>query len=259
MSLISHQKPNWNKLYQTHANKHFIEADPIQLAYQYSDPRDQEFISFLTCLFAYGGRPLIIKTVSQILEPFGKQPLDKLLASSEKDWQKWLAGFYYRFNTLPDLLFILSALKSTYRKYDSLEAAWQKHAVKNDTKASLSAFQNFIMSESQLVLPDTYGMQFILAEPMKGSAAKRLNMFLRWVVRDDEVDLGLWKNALTPADLIIPLDTHVARQSRKYRITKRASNDWKTAEEITAYFRKIDASDPVRFDLAMMGLGTTKT
>lgn len=254
---------NWDELYTQYATKAFIENDPIQLPWRYkhSSQAEQEFVSFLVCMFAYGGRSKIIETTSNILDTLGPNPLETLLNSTPKQWQKerWFWGFYYRFNTRPDLLFLLSALQASFQKYGTLENLWLKTAAKNNYQESLSFFQKGIIELATLPMPASYGMQFMLAEPQKGSAAKRLNMFMRWVVRADAVDLGLWKKSVSPSDLRIPLDTHISRLSRLHGLTTRKSNDWKTVEEITNYLRKLCPDDPIRYDLAMMGLGTEKT
>ena len=147
-------------------------------------------------------------------------------------------------------------MQNTFKKHKTLEDLWLKTAVKNNYQESLSRFQKGIIEHADMPMPNTYGMQFMLAEPQKGSAAKRLNMFMRWVVREDAVDLGLWKKSVSPKDLRIPLDTHISRLSRVHGLTTRKSNDWKTVEEITHYLRKLCPDDPIRYDLAMMGLGT---
>jgi uncharacterized protein (TIGR02757 family) len=256
------EKPDWDDLYQRYATAKFIDSDPIQLAWQYqtSSQAERELVSFLVCMFAYGGRGKIIDTMGGVLQALGPSPLETLHATPESQWvsKKLGHGFYYRFNTRHDLLFLLSGLKQALAQDGTLEKTWQRAYQKTNPsfKNTLSRFQQRILQAASLPAPKTYGMQFLFAEPAKNSAAKRLNMFLRWVVRDDAVDQGLWKKALSPSELMIPLDTHVSRLSREHGLTERKSNDWKTAEEITNYFRAVCPEDPIKYDLALMGLGT---
>lgn len=253
-------KPFWDELYQHHATRDFIANDPISIPYRFintDDPRDAEFISFLVAMFAYGQRGKIIETMGRVVAYFENSPVEILLNSDVKKWQKAFKQFYYRFNVQDDLLFILSALQQTYKKTGSLKSLWQSTATEKIYPLRLQAFQDKLMQSSIVSYPDTYGMQFLLAQPAKGSAAKRLNMFLRWMIRNDEIDLGLWQDDVDLSNLRMPLDTHVGRLAREHKITSRASNNWQTVEEITSYFKRLNALDPVRYDIAMMGLGTS--
>ena len=252
-------KPFWDALYEKHATSDFISADPICLPYRFThldDKRNVEFVSFLVTLFAYGQRQKIIGTMGNIIDYFGPHPIE-ILSTTEKEWKKAFKNYYYRFNTLPDLLFILSALQGSYKTHPSLQALWNSTYNNKIYAERIQTFQDNIMDHATIVYPNTYGMRFLLAQPAKGSAAKRLNMFLRWVIRKDAVDLGLWENEEDLASLKSPLDTHVGRQARCHKITNRLSDDWKTVEEITQYFQKLHPTDPARYDIAMMGLGTT--
>lgn len=254
--------PNWQALAKQAISPDFIASDPISFPHRYrhsGDPRDAELAGFVAALFSYGRRELILQTVDRILSPLGDNPVKTLESARFSTLKKQNKGFCYRFNTAPDVVFLLARLAELYREHDSLEAAWQGIFKLNMPLAQqISTFRLLLLDSPTLEVPDTYGMRFLLADPAKNSAAKRFNMFLRWMVRNDCVDLGLWQNSLTPAQLVFPLDTHVATQARKYGLTQRNSNDWKTAEDITAYFRAIDPSDPVKFDFALFRLGLEK-
>jgi uncharacterized protein (TIGR02757 family) len=160
-----------------------------------------------------------------------------------------------RFNKAPDLIFLIHCLQAAYRCYGSLEAMFSVHR-KKDLKASISAFIHALMAGHE---PATYGQKFMLAHPQGGGPCKRINMFLRWVVRQDKdlpenrVDLGLWKTALSPAELMIPLDTHIHQMGRKFRFSLRQTASWEMAEDITNHLRRFCPEDPVKYDFALMG------
>lgn len=257
------QKAYWDSLYEQYATPEFVQADPIQIVYcfvdQGSNVEELEFLSFLVSQFAYGGRGLIVKTMMDVVSKLGSNPLEALLTENPKVWQKRYKPFYYRFNTSNDIVFFLTLLQTVYRQFGSLEKLWLRTASpKNDFKENLIAFQHGMLDLAQWPKNPSYGLKFLFPSVESGSAAKRLNMFLRWVVRDDSVDLGLWQNSLEPKHLMIPLDTHVSRQARLFGMTQRKTDNWQTAQEITDYFKQFDSDDPIKYDLAMMGLGTIK-
>ncbi len=256
--------PDWDALAEQFCQAEFIADDPISLPHAFGhlpDWRNVECMAFLAALFSYGRRDKIRQTLHQIAAPLGENPVEAVMDFSKKEWQRCFKGFYYRFNTAEDLVFLLTRLGEIYRSDDtSLKGLWCRTT---DQKTSLAekihAFRQAFLTDGLSPAPETYGMKFLMADPLQNSAAKRFNMFLRWMVRHDAVDFGLWADILSPSELIFPLDTHVATIARQYRITRRKSNDWKTAEEITGYFRKRCPSDPVRYDFALFGLGVTKS
>jgi uncharacterized protein (TIGR02757 family) len=251
--------PDWDALAKQYATPDFITRDPISFPHAYrhlDDWRHAECIAFLSALFSYGRREKILETLNQLFSPMEERPIDWLLKTSTPQIRRQFKGFYYRFNTEEDFVFLLLRLKQVYQEYDSLKSLWSKVQEEHgELRHAIHGFRERFLYEGELSPPETYGMKFLFADPLQNSAAKRFNMFLRWMSRCDQVDLGLWKEVVSPANLIIPLDTHVAAMARKYRITRRKSNDWKTAEEITHYFRKRCPSDPARYDFALFGLG----
>lgn len=252
-------KPNWDALAEQFNAADFIPHDPISLPHRFltsPDWRDAECVAFIAALFSYGRRDKILETLHRMITPLEKSPVSALLERSPRELTSQTRGFYYRFNVQSDLVFLLCRLGEVYRSQGSLKALWQEsYGETADLKTAISQFRQAFLYGGHIQPAETYGLKFLFADPLQGSAAKRFNMFLRWVVRHDAVDLGLWADIMQPSALIFPLDTHVAAMARKYGITHRQSNDWKTAEEITAYFRRRCPTDPVRYDFALFGLG----
>jgi uncharacterized protein (TIGR02757 family) len=257
-----HQKPDWEALVEQYAKPSFIARDPISFPHAYhhhSDWRNAECAAFLAALFSYGRREKILETLNGILTPLGSDPVGTLTRLSSKQLKQQVKGFYYRFNTADDLQFLLGRLQEIYADGGSLKDLWGlAHSETGDLKQRIHGFRQAFLHEGEIKPLDSYGMKFLMADPLQNSAAKRFNMFLRWMVRKDAVDLGLWQDVMSPAELMIPLDTHVATMARRFRITERKSNDWRTVEEITQYFRKRCPSDPVRYDFALFGLGISE-
>lgn len=262
MSVTKARKLDWDEWVAGFNSPAFIAQDPISIAHRYKDHpdwRNCECAAFLAALFSYGRRDKILGTLSQIVDQFGAEPVTYLTESTAKQRKKAFKSFYYRFNRADDLIFLLDRLAEIYREGPGtghLKSLWQASGQESaDLKEQIHRFRHRFLWEGRTFAPDTYGIKFLFADPAQNSAAKRFNMFLRWMVRHDEVDLGLWADVTSPRQLMIPLDTHVAKTARKFRITERQSNDWKTVEEITAYFRKLCPEDPVRYDFALFGLG----
>lgn len=256
--------PNWDELVTRYGGPGFIPHDPISFPHRYrqsSDWRDIECAAFIAAHFSYGRREAILQTLAGIFERLGPEPVFTLVTTSPKDLVSRFKGFYYRFNTADDLIFLLQRLGEIYQNdtQASLKTLWREiHQQTSDVRQSIHRFRHALLAEGNVLAPQTYGMKFLFADPMQNSAAKRFNMFLRWMVRADEVDFGLWADVMSPAQLMMPLDTHVAATARAYGITQRKSNDWQTAEEITRYFRRLYPEDPVRYDFALFGLGIQK-
>lgn len=252
-------QPDWDNLVARYAQPEFIALDPISFPHRYRlhpDWRNVECAAFLAALLSYGRREAILKTLAQVFDRLGESPVAVLLAMSPQAIQKQFAGFYYRFNTAQDICFVLTRLAEIYQNGGSLKNVWERVCKQEDTmQGRIHGFRKAFLTQGRVLPPNTYGMTFLFADPMQHSAAKRFNMFLRWMIRCDAVDLGLWQDVTDPCELMMPLDTHVAATVRKYQITKRKSNDWKTVEEITAYFRQLCPADPVRYDFALFGLG----
>lgn len=251
--------PDWQALASQYCTEDFIAKDPISFAHRFlesSDSRNVECVAFLSALLSYGRRPSIQQAISGLILPLGENPVLALCEASPQDLKRWTQGWYYRFNTASDAQFVLDRLKSIYEAEGSLKALWAK-AYQDATSLpeAISGFRTAFLNEGPKAPEMSHGMSFWFADPAKKSAAKRFAMFLRWMVRKDAVDLGLWQDVTPASALVIPLDTHVAKMARQYGITARNANDWQTVEEITGYFRALDPTDPARFDFALFGLG----
>jgi uncharacterized protein (TIGR02757 family) len=242
----------------------FIAGDPIQFPHRFREqPRDAELVAWLAALFSYGQRQVFIPLLERMLRPLGPQPCEFLMNARLSELQRVVPDFRYRFNTHHDYLAVLITLQSIYQTHTSLERLMQSvHQPKTQTYAQqLQAFMNAVSPATETLPPGhgSNGLRFLLPWPKRGGSCKRLHMFLRWVVRppDDGVDLGLWRHALKPSQLLIPLDVHVAKAARALGYTQRNANDWKTVEAITAALRQRDPNDPVRFDRELFEWGQT--
>ena len=236
----------------------FIEKDPISIPHLYTKQQDIEIAAFFAAIFAWGNRTTIIQKSKELLERMDNAPFEYCTQHQAKDLKK-LLGFAHRTFNDRDLLYCIAFFKHHYAKQKSLETAFfmdQDSGKKVKTVAAgLVNFKNYFFS-----LEDApYRTKKHIASPENGSTCKRLNMFLRWMVRKDQhgVDFGLWKT-ISPADLIIPIDVHVARVSKSLGLISRPQIDWLTALELTEYCRTLDARDPAKYDFALFSLGVTE-
>ncbi len=226
-------------------NKDFIKNDPIQFPHRYTTKEDVEISAFIASLFAFGRREQFIKKLN-FLFGLTQTPFELI-----KDFKKFnLGDFIYRFIKSEDLTELLKILNKLYiEDKSSLEELFSS---KDKFNTAISYFY------SNCNFPSSRGFCFMFAKPCNNSALKRINMFLRWMARTNSpVDFGIWKN-IKPSELIIPLDTHVARISRKFNLLKRKQNDFKSALELTQKLKEFDEKDPVKYDFALFGLGIDK-
>ena len=236
----------------------FIEKDPISIPHLFTKQQDIEIAAFFAAIFAWGNRTTIIQKSKELLERMDNAPFEFCIQHQAKDLKK-LGGFAHRTFKDTDLLYCIAFFKHHYTTQKSLETAFfidQQSGKKIKTvEAGLVHFKNYFFSLEDA--PDRTKKH--IASPENGSTCKRLNMFLRWMVRKDQhgVDFGLWK-AISPAELIIPIDVHVARVSRAFGLISRPQIDWLTALELTDYCRTLDARDPVKYDFALFSLGVTE-
>lgn len=236
-------------------NIEFIEKDPICIPHQFKKQQDIEIAAFFAAIFAWGNRTTIINKSNELMERMDHAPYDFCVQHTPKELKKVL-GFVHRTFNDTDALYCIEFFKHHYSRHQSLETAFFENQTTKKkittVSSALSHFQSYFMS-----LEDApKRTQKHVSSPVSGSTCKRLNMFLRWMVRKDQqgVDFGIWK-AIQPADLIIPIDVHVARVSRSLGIIKRPQTDWQTALELTEYCRTLDAKDPVKYDFALFSLG----
>ena len=233
----------------------FIEKDPICIPHQFKKQQDIEIAAFFAAIFAWGNRTTIINKSNELLERMDHAPYDFCIHHQPKDLKKLLDFVHRTFNDT-DALYCVEFFKHHYSKNETLETAFFEnqftHKKIHNVQSALANFQSYFMS-----LEDApRRTQKHVSSPASGSTCKRLNMFLRWMVRKDKqgVDFGLW-NSIKPADLIIPIDVHVARVSRALGILKRPQTDWLAAMELTEYCRTLDPKDPVKYDFALFSLG----
>jgi len=231
----------------------FIENDPVSIPHRFSKRQDIEIMGFWAAMLAWGQRPTIINKASELIELMDGAPHDFILHHQESDRERFLAFKHRTFQPV-DTLYFLEFFQWYYRRHDTLETAFTRHLAPNDetTEAALSGFHEFFFS-----LPEApRRTRKHVATPMRGSTCKRLNMFLRWMVRRDDqgVDFGLWLG-LQPRQLLMPLDLHVDRVARKLGLLQRRQTDWRAVQELTAQLRRFDPTDPVKYDFALFGLG----
>lgn len=229
----------------------FIHNDPIAIPHLFTSTTDIEISGFLTAVISWGRREMIARAGKELMRRMDFEPFAFVMDSSEKEISS-LNGFVYRtFNSLDAQTFIL-ALRNIYQSYGTLEKAFLNDAENFPSMDFLlSRFKERFFSIEHLQRSRKH-----LPDPLRNSAAKRINMFLRWMVRADNkgVDFGIWKN-FTAKHLIMPLDLHSARVARKLGILWRKQNDWKAAIELTENLRRFDQLDPVKYDFALFGLG----
>jgi len=228
----------------------FITSDPVQIPHQFTRKEDIEISGFLTATISWGNRKSILKNANSLMQLLENSPYDFVLNHSEKDLEN-LSGFVHRTFNATDLTYFIRSLKNIYRQHSGLESVFSIYSNKDGLQSAIHEFKKIFFE-----LPHEVRTQKHVSDPLKNSAAKRINMFLRWMVREDKgnVDFGIWKN-ISPAQLSCPLDVHSGNVARKLGLLKRKQNDAKALAELDASLRKLDASDPVKYDYALFGLG----
>lgn len=228
----------------------FIESDPIQIPHQFTSKEDIEISGFLASVIAWGNRKMIIKNAQKMMEFMGNTPYDFVMSHTENDLEI-LESFVHRTFNGQDFIGFIKGLQHIYTNYNGLEAVFTKHTENNSTQNAIVAFKTIFFEASHLQRTEKH-----LPNPSIGSAAKRINMFLRWMVRNDNrnVDFGLWKSIPTSA-LSCPLDVHSGNVARKLGLLTRKQNDAKALTELDTNLRQLDPNDPVKYDFALFGLG----
>lgn len=228
----------------------FIDSDPIQIPHRYSQKEDIEIAGFLAATIAWGNRKMIIQNADKMMQLMGNSPYDFVMSFSDDDLDK-MQGFVHRTFNSDDLQFFMKALRNIYQQHGGLEKVFAQHQTSTSMQEAISAFKKVFFEIDHL--PRT--MKHI-SDPMKNSAAKRLNMMLRWFVRRDPqgVDLGIW-TTIPGAILSCPLDVHSGNVARKLGLLTRKQNDAKALKELDDALRSMDPNDPVKYDFALFGLG----
>ncbi len=240
--------------YLQYNNPSFIECDPISIPHRFISNTDREVAGFLTAAIAWGRRDLILRSSRLLIEAMDNSPYEFIISAGPDDLER-LSGFVHRTFNGSDCIFFMRGLKEIYCRFDSME-----DIILEGMKETGSLREGLSYLREQFYsLPHQTRSEKHFADVMKGSAGKRLNMFLRWMVRNDNkgVDFGIWKR-ISPSMLFIPLDLHSGNTARRLGILSRKLNDWKAVEELTSVLREFDPSDPVKYDFALFGVGVNE-
>lgn len=231
-------------------NPRFIKSDPIQVPHSFTKKEDIEIAGFLTAIISWGNRKSIINNASRMMKLLGDSPYDFVVNHNEKHLGK-IDGFVHRTFNSTDLMVFITALKSIYLNHDGLEGIFAKYKTEDSLQPAIHNFKSVFFSNPHLQRTRKH-----LPDPYKGSAAKKINMFLRWMIRKDNkgVDFGIW-NSISPSILSCPLDVHTSTIARKLGLLERKQNDAKTVYELDTILRKFDKYDPVKYDYALFGIG----
>ena len=250
-----------------------IEPDPLQLVLRYDDPLDQEVAGLVAAAFAYGRADIIVANIGAVLARMRPSPYRYLVSFDRDEAMRRFAGFAHRFHKTPELVAFLERIAGAIRAHGSLGALFRECYDERDADvgpslarfvASLRGVQQAAPNEPRRAArpsrslaharDDGAALQYLLTSPSDGSACKRMNLFLRWMVRRTSPDLGLW-TFVDPAKLVVPLDTHVHRIATFLGLNGRKTADWKAARALTDRLARFDAADPVRYDFALCRLG----
>jgi uncharacterized protein (TIGR02757 family) len=249
-------KKTLDRFYKEYNFKERLKHDPIEIPHRYSNSEDIEIAGFIASCFAYGKVGLFKPVIEEILTPAGKHPSRMLKKFTLKNDAEYFKGISYRFNKEKDILCFIYLLSETVNKWGSLKKLFYHHyeSGHEDIRIALNGFVDHFHAINtspvygRNIKPS--GLKQLFPTPVNGSACKRMNLFLRWMVRRKDIDFGIW-DKVPASKLIIPLDTHIARISRCLGFTERKSSDWKTAKEITEALKQFDESDPLKYDFAL--------
>lgn len=231
-------------------NQDFIESDPVQIPHLFTRKEDIEIAGFLSATIAWGNRKMIIKNSYRMMNLMGNSPYDFVMSHRENDLER-LESFVHRTFNGQDFASFIRSLQHIYKNHNGLEGVFTKHQETNSMQKSIHEFKKIFFEIDHLTRTQKH-----ISDPLNNSAAKRINMYLRWMVRQDTkgVDLGIWKN-ISPAKLSCPLDVHSGNVARKLGLLSRKQNDGKALAELDLNLRKLDPNDPVKYDFALFGLG----
>ncbi len=231
----------------------FIENDPIQIPHRFSLKQDIEIAGFLAATISWGNRKSIINSADKMLDIMGNSPYDFVMNYSEKDLESIQDKSIHRTFNGQDFSYFIKQFNRIYNENESLESLFKVKKTENNFLHAIERFRNGFLETEK------HRSHKHISSPYKNSSAKRIIMFLRWMVRKDKrgVDFGIWEN-IDQKNLSIPLDVHTGNISRKLGLVSRRQNDWKTVEELDIAIRKFDEKDPAKYDFALFGLGVTK-
>lgn len=231
-------------------NPSFIESDPIQIPHLFSLKEDVEIAGFLVATIAWGNRKSIINNAKKLVGFMGNSPYD-FVTNFSANHADSLSDFVHRTFNSDDLIYFIKSLQNIYGNHGGLENIFVKHSHENSLQPAIHHFKKIFFELDHLPRTEKH-----VSDPLKNSAAKRINMFLRWMIREDNagVDFGIWKE-ISPALLSCPLDVHSGNVARKLKLLRRKQNDAKAVYELDTSLRKLDPNDPVKYDFALFGLG----
>lgn len=232
----------------------FISLDPISIPHQFEQKADIEISGFLAATIAWGNRTMIVRNANRLIQLMEFEPYRFVMEASDSEME-CVGTFVHRTFNGSDLLFMLRSLRNIYKRHGGMETVFERGFYRgNSVYSALAYFRSIFFETEHLTHCEKH-----ISSVEKGASAKRLNMYLRWMVRNDGrgVDFGLW-NGIPASALMLPLDVHTGEVSRKLGILRRKQNDWKAVEEVTSVLREMDASDPVKYDFALFGLGIDK-
>jgi uncharacterized protein (TIGR02757 family) len=228
----------------------FIESDPVQIPHLFSLKEDIEIAGFLSATIAWGNRKMIVKNSHKMMDLMGNSPYDFVLNHQEQHLEK-LEKFVHRTFNGQDFISFIKSLQNIYTNHEGLEAIFTKHQEANSLQNAISEFKKVFFETKHLNRTEKH-----VSDPSKNSSSKRINMYLRWMCRQDNkgVDLGIWKS-ISPSLLSCPLDVHSGNVARKLGLLTRNQNDGKALAELDSKLRELDPNDPVKYDFALFGLG----
>jgi uncharacterized protein (TIGR02757 family) len=237
-----------DECYACYNRREFLHTDPVSIVHEFSDRRDQEIVGLLVSCLAYGRVEMIKRSCRNLLERMEGEPFGFVSRVSESGIRSAMRGFKHRFTTDADIVRLILGVKRVLRAHETLERCFAAHLCASDETvvAALGAFVEAIGGTPE-------GIPHALASPARGSACKRLLLYVRWMAREDEIDVGAWRS-VSPRLLIVPLDVHMARVCVSLGLTKRRQADMRTALEVTRAFSRVCPDDPTRYDFALTRL-----
>lgn len=249
------QKLNYHYRY---FDKEKISPDPLEFPHRFENFYDIEISAFIASIFAYGNITQIMKVLNLIHEIMGNSP-HEFISNFHKLNKNPFEGIKHRFYTSEDIFNLFKVINSVYSNYGSFRRLFILYYFPNEEniKNALQSFSENLLNIWQHFAPITNGAKFMFPLPAKGSTCKRMNLFLRWMIRKDELDFGYW-NEISADRLVIPVDTHIARICKELKLTKVKNTSWKMAEEITQNLKKFNSDDPVKYDFAICHIGMRK-
>lgn len=243
-------KEKLEQYYKKYNRQKYIHPDPLEFLYHYKDNKDIEIVAIIASSLAFGRVDQILKSISSVLDIMGDSPFSYLQVNSFSAIKKDFKGFVYRFVRDKEIVSLLTALKTLLTDYRSLEDCFSAGVSEQDE----TIFNGLVAFEKAIRNRADGSPGYLFADPSKGSGCKRMNLCLRWLVRKDSVDTGIWKT-VSPSKLIIPVDTHMHKIAQKLNLTKRKQPNMKTALEITRGFAAISPDDPVKYDFSLTRFG----